>query len=382
MYTFSGSNPAQIYLDALYKIQEEGENVSPRGMEVKEIRPASIEYTNPLNRVVFLEGRKMNPFFLGMESLWIACGRSDVEFLTNYNKGMAAFSDDGEFFNAPYGQRLRAWNTNSVSGFIFNPIDQLIDVYEKLKKDKDSRQAVASIYNPLFDNVDVETLDRPCNLQLVFKIRNDKLTLTVYNRSNDIHYGVFTNLVQFSVLQELMAVWLGVGVGEYHQVTDSLHNYLNDFGAKETEKIFNAYPEHTTVQEFTFENEPRMSTSFEEFEAMRSVLFGGWFFKDLHRDEAFKQPRVRESLLMVIKSLPDNYWRNMLYAAYAYRAHKLEIPEEVIVGLDNMAESSWKMSCIHFLYEKYKDNSLFRELYAGWSEDKVRFIEGKKQRKY
>jgi hypothetical protein len=53
------------------------------------------------------------------------------------------------------------------------------------------------------------------------------LNITVTNRSNDAVWGCYgANAVQFSVLQEYLAARLGVRVGVYRQVSDSLHVYV------------------------------------------------------------------------------------------------------------------------------------------------------------
>lgn len=161
-YVFKGNNPTQLYLDALVSLLKEGDGVSPRGKIVKEIRPAIFEFTDPTRKVTFLKGRTINPFFQVAEAMWIMKGRSDVEWLTQYNMNMASFSDDGINFNAPYGERLRHWNKSNANEFVLNPMDQLLDVLKKIEKDEFTRQAVAVIYNPIFDHANKETLDRPC----------------------------------------------------------------------------------------------------------------------------------------------------------------------------------------------------------------------------
>lgn len=67
-----------------------------------------------------------------------------------------------------------------------------------------------------------------CNDMIFLKIRDSKLHITVANRSNDLVWGLYgANAVQFSILQEYMAAWLGIGVGTYRHVSDSLHAYLD-----------------------------------------------------------------------------------------------------------------------------------------------------------
>ena len=44
-------------------------------------------------------------------------------------------------------------------------------------------------------------------------------------RSNDLIWGTPYNFVQFTSIQEIVAGWLGVEVGNYVHVSDSLHVY-------------------------------------------------------------------------------------------------------------------------------------------------------------
>lgn len=380
-YLFEGDNPSQLYMDTLLTIMREGDTVSPRGLEVKEIRPTIITHKQPLNRAIFLEGRKTNPFFLLAEALWILLGRSDVKWLEYYNSNMKNFSDDGVDFNAPYGERLRNWGMNSASGYIYNPIDQLVDVYNKLKEDPDTRQAVATIYNPLFDNHTVKTVDRPCNVLVTFKIRKGKLDLTVVTRGNDVTWGVWTNHVQFSTIQEMVASWLGIEVGELHQISDSLHNYTKDYGWKETEKIFSKYGVDSTtevaptVNHFFFENEPRMlKTEPAEFD---NVLAHAEQLVEtlLHDNPDFiLNNEIVTNTMNVITQCPDPYIRLTLYAMVAYRAHRLGNKEAVFTALESMTDCQWKLSCIYFLYNKYKEEDEFLELFEHYSDDMKDYI--------
>ena len=210
MYSITGDNPTQLYYQAIQDLINEGDECAPRGKRVKELRPASVEFTQPFNRVSFLRTRHVNPFFMLAEAWWIISGRADVEWLTKFNANMSSFSDDGVWFNAPYGERLRTWGKNAAHNIVLNPLDQLRDAYIKLADDKDTRQAVMVISNPHFDNsrytLGERGKDIACNLVITFKIRNNKLHMTVFNRSNDVHWGLWgANLNQFTSIQELMA---------------------------------------------------------------------------------------------------------------------------------------------------------------------------------
>ena len=378
--TYQGDNTTQLYLQSLLDLIAEGQEVAPRGKRIKEIRPVIFQF-NPRNRVTFLKGRKINPFFQLAEAIWILNGKSDVGWLTNYNKNMGQFSDDGINFNAPYGERLRFWNKNNYRNFVFNPTDQLLGVYKRLKEDKDTRQAVASIYNPLFDGYGYDGKDVPCNLLLTFKIRNEKLDLAVFNRSNDIHWGTFgANLCQFSTILETMSSWLDVEMGSYYQITDSLHVYLDDYGSKETDKIFNAYgltaesKQIPHVLQFEFEDEPRIESSLDDFEN----LFEGYFDNIdfcLSDPQFYEDIRRSESLLNALLNCPDEYFKNTFLAMFVYMAHKYKNTDLVIQGLGAMKDSQWKLSCLYFLYKTYKDLDSYKDLYKHYNEDMKIYIE-------
>ncbi|QMV48664.1 hypothetical protein [Bacillus phage SPO1L3] len=364
MYTFSGSNPSQLYMDILSTVLKEGDVLAPRGKKIKEIRPVMIEFKNPLRRTTFLKGRTINPIFQLAESLWILAGKSDVGFLLDYNKNMGQFSDDGVFFNAPYGERLRFWNKSDANKFIYNPLDQLRDVYEKIKADPDTRQAVAVIYNPLFDNINNDTKDRPCNLLLSFKLRNGKLDLSVYNRSNDLHWGTFgANLCQFSTILEAMASWLGVEVGSYYQITDSLHIYLDTYGSQITGDIEQAYgvdlstDEAPVVDDFSELLDPNPKMSF-NMDQMSQFLNEYFTFLDpiMRADETYVYDGdSAQALLSHIKACPDDYMRVTMLLMVAKQAMNRGMKDTAATAMNWIPLCEIKVSALRFLYKSYPE---------------------------
>ena len=62
----------------------------------------------------------------------------------------------------------------------------------------------------------------------LLKVRQGKLEWLEVIRSNDVFRGVPYNFIQFTSLQEIMAGWLGLEMGSYNQISDSLHIYEND----------------------------------------------------------------------------------------------------------------------------------------------------------
>jgi thymidylate synthase len=220
-----------------------GAHLPSRVGDMVEVLDFKTEIQNPIQRCVGGAGRNINVFFLLAESIWIWSGRNDLNFLKMFNKQMASYSDDGRTFNAPYGFRLRYYGRNSSQTFLVDErddavlrrysgedfeevkfhMDQISWVLDLLHKDPSTRRAVATIWNPEFDTK--ESSDIPCNDLLMFKVRDGKLHLTIANRSNDLHWGLCTNVFQFSFILELMAEILGLEVGRQVHNSQSLHIY-------------------------------------------------------------------------------------------------------------------------------------------------------------
>jgi len=179
--------------------------------------PVITTYLKPQERVMFNVKRDANPVFHLMESIWMLAGREDVGFLQLFNSKIGQFSDDGERFNAAYGF---SWRHRFGS-------DQLLTVIDILRKDPGSRQAVLQMWDA--DDLVRKTLDKACNMSVVFDCRAGALNMTVFNRSNDLYYGAYgANAVHFSFLQEFVAHAVGLPIGVYRQVSNNLHLYLNN----------------------------------------------------------------------------------------------------------------------------------------------------------
>ena len=198
-----GTIPASEYLD------------SRAGQVVDALEPVATVFNKPLERVLFEEVRKANPFFHLIESLWMLFGAKDLDYIEYYNKRMREYSDDGTTLQGAYGYRWRE----------HFGVDQLHLIIERLKKDPNDRRSVLQMWDPKTD-LDKQSKDVPCNTVIYFKVRNGCLDMTVSNRSNDIIWGTFgANIVHMSILQEYMAYSIGVPLGKYTQISDSFHAY-------------------------------------------------------------------------------------------------------------------------------------------------------------
>lgn len=222
MKVITARNVHEALWRGMHALVDEGvERPSRAGKVVMYPGPVTTHYLRPRERVIFWHERDANPFFHLMECLWMLSGRDDVEWLAQYNSRIAQFSDDGEKFHGAYGFR---WRNHFA-------IDQLETLVTELQANNDTRRAVLSMWDASED-LGAQSVDIPCNLNIVFSRRRDpkELDMTVFNRSNDIIWGAYgANAVHFSFLQEVLATMLGIHVGQYWQVSNDYHAYLDVF---------------------------------------------------------------------------------------------------------------------------------------------------------
>jgi thymidylate synthase len=190
-----------------------------RGGLTLEMLHAVLHIHDPRQRWAFSRQPALNPAFALAEVIWMLAGRRDSRFVNYWNPLLPRFAGDGETYHGAYGWRLRHEHG----------IDQLQRAYETLHANPDSRQVVLQIWKPTLD-LPRETgtpaaPDIPCNISSLLKVREGRLDWLQIMRSNDVVRGLPYNVVQWTSLQEIMAGWLGVQLGSYVHLSDSLHVY-------------------------------------------------------------------------------------------------------------------------------------------------------------
>lgn len=218
---FSAKTVDEVWIqafDLLAAQAKEGYSADSRdGSVVGEVCDAVFCVEDPTRNIVSNPIRKMPMRYAVGELAWYLSGSNKVKDISRFAKKWADISDDGETNNSAYG-----WRIFDKFGF-----DQWQYVKELLWKDPSSRQAVIHIKDA--DNR--PTKDVPCTVYLQFFIRNGKLNLSVHMRSNDIWMGVPYDMFSFCFLQMLMAMELGVEIGQYTHYAGSLHIYARDYAA-------------------------------------------------------------------------------------------------------------------------------------------------------
>jgi thymidylate synthase len=200
------------YVELVNFVRANGRHSSPRGMRTIEVEDAMIIVYDLRATVPTTVGRKPNLEIAALEALQLISGRSTPELLVAASPTFAQFREvDGSFWGA-YGSRVHG---------------QVVQVVDKLRSDKDSRQGVITLWNPLLDS-ETGRKDYPCTITLGFRLRGDRLNASVVMRSNDVWLGTCYDIFQFTQLQYTIANMLGVDVGTYTHVAWSLHLYERD----------------------------------------------------------------------------------------------------------------------------------------------------------
>jgi thymidylate synthase len=215
----SARSASELFTAACRAVLAAGRPAAPRGMATLEVLGASLCLTNPRRRFVDVPPvRVLNPAFAAAEAVWILSG-SDDPWIYEYNHRLADYADHGRLMGA-YGPRLRRWHGTT---------DQLSRVRALLREDPDSRRAVVQLFDPGADFQGHK--DVPCTLGYRFFLRDGLLYMRTTMRSQDLWLGFGYDIFTATIIQELLAGWLGAGLGDYCHQVDSLHLYAQDLPA-------------------------------------------------------------------------------------------------------------------------------------------------------
>ena len=196
---------------------------APRNQKIKEIIGATFTITNPRHRIPTVLGRKFGLTYLAAEIVWYLSGNNETSWISKYSNFWSNISDDGKTANSAYGARLFTYHPAIAQ----NRYVQWDYIVNELKRDPDSRRAVMHLRTP-DDSIDAK-LDVPCTLALQFFIRDNELHQVVHMRSSDVIFGIAYDVPAFTLFQEILANELGVGLGTYTHVSNSLHIYERHF---------------------------------------------------------------------------------------------------------------------------------------------------------
>lgn len=213
------------YVDLVNHVLKHGEKTSPRGMETREIEDAVIHIDNIYNTMPIGVGRQAVPGIGAVEAMQLLSGTSFPNLVIAIGPQFAKYTESNGQFHGSYGTRTNGQFDVAIS---------------RLQSDSDTRQAVVTMWHAALDS-QLGKRDYPCTVLHQYRIRNNKLNLSVYMRSNDVWLGAAYDFFQFTRAQLAVASVLGIEPGTYAHHVGSLHIYSDHYelaeNLKHTENI-------------------------------------------------------------------------------------------------------------------------------------------------
>lgn len=187
---------------------------------------------------------------------WFPYKKEDID---RYVKGFLSSSRGDEAYT--YGERLKAfplelydqsmyssylnnWSTSNLSdirkelrkAISGKKLNQQKVIVEKLKSFPENKGAIAILWEPIIDNFGLREVWRtPCLVVVQAMIRDKKLFLTAYFRSNDMYGGWPLNMFGLRAFQKELAAMIDrkLNLGPLTSISHSAHIYESSWQAAE-----------------------------------------------------------------------------------------------------------------------------------------------------
>lgn len=234
------SSIKHVWQKILKDIYEKGEKHHKDDAEIKEILNISVFIDNPgaymgpvkgaLSRGSFLAGIRQGYYDIDKYEIKGEALADYVESIDN-PKRIHIDYDEGSDFVYTYPERLKAIPVApKYDNFMVEQENQLEHMIERLRMNKGSNRAVATLYNVGLDPYWID--DIPCLNWMQALIRDDMLYLAVMFRSNDIYNAFPSNMfllmnIGYYITEELQKYYPNLCfVGVYYNCT-SAHYYTD-----------------------------------------------------------------------------------------------------------------------------------------------------------
>ena len=177
-------------------------------------------------------------FFKGVaiELLWFLKGDSNIKFLKENNvKIWDEWATESGDLGPVYGVQWTSWKTQSEK-----TINQIANVIEQLKNNKNSRRIIVSGWNveylpdesksPQENVLNGKQALPPCHTLFQFYVDKDnKLSCKLFQRSADLFLGVPFNIASYALLTHMIAQCCDLDVGKFVLTFGDSHIYSNHY---------------------------------------------------------------------------------------------------------------------------------------------------------
>ena len=229
------------YLDLIKNIIENGYLEEGRNGNTLSTFGSSLRFSLQDGKIPIMTTKKTAWKTCLKELLWFISGNTDTKILNNNGVHIwdgntsREFLDSRKLYDYPegmmgpsYGYQWRFFGADydsSTGKPKTEGIDQLQYIIEQLKnpKTRNSRRLVMTAWNPTQLN---EMALPPCHILCQFNIHNNnKLSCSMYQRSNDECCGTPFNIASYSFLTHLLAKHCGLEAYEFIYFKGNCHIY-------------------------------------------------------------------------------------------------------------------------------------------------------------
>ncbi len=213
---------SKVFKNIISDIKVNGKVSKPRDLEVSELMYTGYAI-DPTQPIANFNSREFNWKYFAGELVWYLNKDTNVDYINKFSGFWKGITNPGtNEINSNYGSLLFG--------------EQLQWVTDSLKKDKNTRQAIAFLNQPKYQFEGNK--DFVCTMYLNFSIREDKLDMKVQMRSNDIFYGLTFDAPFFAIVHQHVYLWLKstypeLSLGTYHHFADNIHFYERHYDLAE-----------------------------------------------------------------------------------------------------------------------------------------------------
>jgi len=221
MITFKGLSFADCYRDSIVYLMEEGMTNHARGTTSKELLDVALVVEDPRLCLYSNKVRGSQQKYIAAEFLWYYAGRNDVGFISKWAKFWETIQNPDGTANSAYGNLIFTKKNDHGS-------TQYQWAIQSLMNDSNTRQAILHFNTP--EHQYQTNKDFVCTMYANLHIRQNKLYMSVFMRSNDAVWGTPTDVAFFCSLQmqihsHLKNIYPDLELGSYTHVANSYHVY-------------------------------------------------------------------------------------------------------------------------------------------------------------
>lgn len=176
-------------------------------------------------------------FFKGLahEMLWFLQGATNVGYLNEHGiKIWNDWADETGELGPVYGKQWRDWAAPDG-----RHIDQISQVIDSIRRNPDSRRHIVQAWN--VGEIDAMALP-PCHMFFQFYVADNRLSCSLYVRSNDLFLGAPFNIGQYALLTHMIAQQCDLEVGDLVYTIGDAHIYTNHLDQVAEQLVRETYP--------------------------------------------------------------------------------------------------------------------------------------------